>query len=858
MGDTGKRRGSAPRSDVSHRGASERGWYLLEYAVVIFGVAVFIVGFSDISRIFHARGAVRAGVTEGLRCLYPTDAGCSDQDLSSGPFPNDRFNARITGDQTNRFELPRVSYGLTSSWFNEPVSEASFATKQLTGVTLTQPQDAYRQYQVLFPGTAHAVYLLKTQELPRVAPGTSSPGNTRDAARARLVDPRFFDPETGVERPANLSPRAPNLSLNTSRAGSGDIVQEVRVSFTIDMSDVIVGEGTPGALSWGSLKDLETAYRFRAACYEGARTSLGGGVQGIQWPPAGSPSACSYPRGRGNIYAGSDLYVPIMLHVAGSGSIESPERSSQPWVGVEGKVTIELYQNGMDKPLPLGGRSFKRGANESSSQRGSFVVRGAGAFGSYEGEALNAGPKYIEDCKRAEYSECINESYVRLPLVKVGVPVSLKFAIEWNDIGKSGNQPVTVSWNGDNIRIFHPKFQATHEQRSCGYSAQPNSCGVSVAPMQTSFTTTNLDEAFSYSDRPETECGRSAPLGFQPSIPAALETFRGEIRAKTKRLEPIAFWSRGISTDQCSPKVSQATCSETPREFMQGCEPEYELPGEAPTLCSLNDYQSNRDTISNPRFSYGKSDRLESRGGCSQEPFPECAVEHLKGKGEVFFGAVSNNCSVALPRNVEPFNSGPLYKNTCVDELAGFIEKYRKENQIPDQAPVNSYERAETPVISKNPPDSNCREYKQIDGRPGRSWLCAERASYAVANNCCQTYGEQDCSIERVTIGAGDGEGGGFGQVVEGARQRTLQTVQAAYPPAKMDLSCGQNADGEPSDDDCINIQAGPVDNGTRARVQASMRVPLALFDWFGMDNHTVVQYEETRTLESSLVGDVG
>jgi hypothetical protein len=73
-----------------------------------------------------------------------------------------------------------------------------------------------------------------------------------------------------------------------------------------------------------------------------------------------------------------------------------------------------------------------------------------------------------------------------------------------------------------------------------------------------------------------------------------------------------------------------------------------------------------------------------------------------------------------------------------------------------------------------------------------------------------------------------------------------------------MDLACGVTPDGEPSEDDCIAIQAGPAGNGTQARVQASMRVPLALFDWFGMENHTVVQYEETRTLESSLVGDVG
>lgn len=853
MGDTGERRGRAPRSDLSHRGASERGWYLLEYAVVIFGVAVFIVGFSDITRIFHARGAVRAGVTEGLRCLYPTDAGCSDQDLNNGWFPNDRFNARITGDQTNRYEFPRVSYGLTSSWFNEPVSEASFATKQLTGVTLTQPQDAYRQYQVLFPGTAHAVYLLKTQELPRVATGTGS------SAEQRVLNPRFLDPETLDNRGADQTLTAPNLSLQTNRPSAGSAI-EGEVSFTIPSSGILsqVGNNT---LSLSELKAYQAAYGFTASCYEGTRQVMVGGSQGIQWPPNGSPAACAYRNQPGSFFNGSEFKVPIMIHVSGYAYLRGA--SSNDWTAVRGSVELELWQDGR-RLRYLGGRSFTR-TGRVEEQWGNFVVRGAGRVGRV---GYDAGARYLDDCVTAEYSECFNEDYVHLPLVKVDTPITLKFSLKWAHTGKGAAEPkVKVSWGRQEevedpkdaqIRIFHPRFQATHEQRSCGYSAQPNSCGLSVAPMQTSFTTTNLDQAFSYSDRPETQCDRSPPSGFKPSINSALEEFRGEIRAKARSLAPIAFWSRGTSDDRCSPKVSPASCSETPREYMKGCEPEYQLPGDAVALCTLNDYQSQRDTISNPSFSYGKSDRLESRKGCSQEPFPECAQEHLKGKGEVFFGAVSNNCAVALPRNAESYQSGPLYKNTCVDELPGFIEKYRKEQNIPEQAPVYSYTRQETPVISKNPPDDSCREFNPIDGPSGRNWLCAERSSYAVANNCCKTYGEQDCSIERVSVGDGGGQGGGFGQVVEGARQRTLQTVQAAYPPAKMDLTCGQNAAGEPSEDDCIDIQAGPVDNGTRARVQASMRVPLALFDWFGMDNHTVVQYEETRTLESSLVGEVG
>ena len=105
-------------------------------------------------------------------------------------------------------------------------------------------------------------------------------------------------------------------------------------------------------------------------------------------------------------------------------------------------------------------------------------------------------------------------------------------------------------------------------------------------------------------------------------------------------------------------------------------------------------------------------------------------------------------------------------------------------------------------------------------------------------------------------INTGGGNGDGFDQIIEGARQRTLETVQASYPRARMDMACGQTPDGSPTEADCIDIQAGPEANGTQARVQASMRVPLALLDWFGLEDNTLVQYEESRMLESALVGE--
>jgi hypothetical protein len=859
-------RATSQRSQ-SQRNSSQRGWYLLEYAVVTFGLAVFIVGLSDISRIFHARGAVRAGVTEGLRCLYPTDPGCTEQSLDRGWFPSDRFTARITGDQTNKYELPRVAYSLSSAWFNEPVSEAQFATKQLTAVTLTQPHDAYRQYQVLFPGVAHAVYLLKTQELPRVYPGGGS------SPESRLRNPRFIDPATGGERAVDLNAQPPALALSV---GSSTTTEWKSVSIRIPEAKVVPGPFGGASISSSTLRALESGHGFTAACYEGARVSLSEGGQGIQWPNSGTPASCTYRIDDIPWNANSQLQVPIVIHVTGSGYIKGTKGAVDgEWKGIIGKVEMELWQDGR-RILELGGRVFGRGEGSGEKQVGDFVVRGAGTL---KDQLFDVSASYAKDCEDSSYTECRTPAYVRLPLVRVGSDLAIRFRLLWLtnsaydpnwrpslpagskekvDRSKPYTRKVQVQWANSNVSVFFPKFQATHEQKSCGYSSTPNSCGVSATPMQVAFRTTNLDQSFSHSQRSETLCGREQPTGYRASIPEALESIRGEIKSGARRLEPVAFWSHGAAADSCDARVSSATCVEQPREYMKGCEPQYSMPSDAVQYCNLPDYQPVRDTISNPRFRLGASTRVDTRGGCTGEPFPECAKNDLVSKGYAFLGAVSNGCRVAQPVNASLESRGPVFENTCVDELAQFIKEYREKHKVPDSIAINSLVSRETPVIADAPPSNSCWKHNPIDGRPGQSWLCADQASYVVANKCCEKYGAANCSLERVVIGGGGGDKGSFNQIVEGARERTLQTVQAAYPPAKMDLTCGVTPDGEPSEDDCIAIQAGPAGNGTQARVQASMRVPLALFDWFGMENHTVVQYEETRTLESSLVGDVG
>jgi hypothetical protein len=108
----------------------QTGSYLLEFALAALGVAFFVVGVSDLAKIFHARGAVHAGVSEGLRCLYPTDPTCANVSLPNADITGSRYNAWVWGTEGSL--LPQSSYLLSASLFNEPVQAAPRMASRLT------------------------------------------------------------------------------------------------------------------------------------------------------------------------------------------------------------------------------------------------------------------------------------------------------------------------------------------------------------------------------------------------------------------------------------------------------------------------------------------------------------------------------------------------------------------------------------------------------------------------------------------------------------------------------------------------------------------------------------------------------
>ncbi len=167
--------------------SKELGSYLLEFSVAIIGIAVFIVGVADISRMYQARAAVKAGVTAGLRCLYPNDAGCLTGDPANAVINPTRFNAWVWG--RDGYQFPRSSVVLNASWFNEPVFEVPLVSRQVSGIDVRRERTPYRNFATLFPIDAHAPYLLKVRDIPRLD-GTDP------------LNPIFLDRVSGQRLPA--------------------------------------------------------------------------------------------------------------------------------------------------------------------------------------------------------------------------------------------------------------------------------------------------------------------------------------------------------------------------------------------------------------------------------------------------------------------------------------------------------------------------------------------------------------------------------------------------------------------------------------------------------------------------------
>lgn len=819
------------RSMTTDRGSQRvqgaaRGWYILEASFAIFGVAAFVLGAADIIRIFHARTAVRQGVTDGLRCLYPTAERCAVSVPGNANFNAPLFRSFV--QSVEGFEYPRTDYTLTSGWFDEPVRVATRVQRKLSSVDVLYSTDAYQSHDVLFPADAHAMYLVQTRDMPTV----ELHPDTGLSPQMRVLRARFRDRVTGGELTGE-PPGHQVISLSRVKGTTSSSARQLLGQVEFSVEDAWPARANDLARILG----LRTAFGFQGKipCFQGAwRQEQSGPV--IEWPSTTAPAACSYQGQSTELFDGNDLLVPIMLRIGGDRY--STAADSRGTISAE----MEFERSGRRQTYSLGGRAFQ--ANSTNS---SFVIRGAG-------RGFDADATYFSVCKdQARYTEC--EQYAALPLVPQGSRVTVRFYLE-RTAGTGG-----VGWAGDWLQVFYPQYRLGQEKRACGRALAPHVCGESVAPMRPLLART--DTSVGLASKPVTgsphRCLVQPPTGGYASEDAALKALLQDFVSGKRALAPTQFVAANSQMrSACAPeRKSNILCSDVGVSDYRGCQksPQYSE-SQLVAKCSVSNFKPGRDSITNLSWKDSDLPDQEQRAACSEQPFPACAEKYLKTAGTQFLtDAATASCPHALPQNGPELRSGAVYdlvaSPTCADVAEELKAEYRKKHpEIPAQVSVESSAEVLPPDSAAVPPANPCQKYS-IGGT--QEVQCASGVPYHAAQQCCAERGGA-CRIENVSEGSSSGSDAVWSGRIALAVLRAEETVRTAYPRVQ---SVG-SAPCAPDAKRCLRIQGASLDNATRVQLSASMQVPLALFSWLGFSNLSTVEYSETRTLETALVGNVG
>ena len=149
------------------------------------------------------------------------------------------------------------------------------------------------------------------------------------------------------------------------------------------------------------------------------------------------------------------------------------------------------------------------------------------------------------------------------------------------------------------------------------------------------------------------------------------------------------------------------------------------------------------------------------------------------------------------------------------------------------------------PVYSAEQPAGSCTPYRSAQGS-ARELLCGRGLSAVAADRCC-VASEQRCRKETVVEAGGEFKDGGRGAILSAAQQRVVETVQAAYPPARYQSVCSG------TDPHCLQVSTSFGDGDATAVVSAKMNVPLRFLQLVARDL-AVVEHSSTRVLERTAL----
>lgn len=783
---------------MNRREPRERGVYLLEVGASIVGVALFMLAVGDATRLYQARSAVRAAVHEGLRCLYPTDAGCS-QTIAGTASPAERRFDVFVSNVADGYRVAQETLRFGASWLMAPVFEVPLTTTSVTSVVVQTERDRFVRQEVLFPVSAHLPYVFQKRPLPRVA-------------GADPLRPAFFHPGTGDSMSPNL-----RISLSgikgVTRSTAANRDDEYNSRFKIGERSFSVSD------AWSSydsdsavIRQLEKRHNIAVQCYQGKLSARGL----IRWGTPPAPSVCSYRKSSNTLFKGNELHVPIMFHI--SGQVTGAE------AGAEGKVLISISWDG--KTRKLGGRVLSPGGS------GNFVVRGA-TWSDIRDDAEGAyrlGGRYEREID-------LHGTLETIPLdARVTLTVTL---VSLN--GKS------IGWVGGTMALFFPVFDFVDQAFTCGYSSDPNRCIDPPQGVPIAYSQVDKDRELTLREVDNGECSQVTPPLLEMDPGSRLSALKGRIH-RGLSVAPLTMTVRNPGgVNGCSPISRTVGCNaQIATGVLQGCEESYDK-ARIPALCAL-DLRNGRDSVIGVTLGRSPRDSKARFAACTGTQIPQCARPYAREVDQVVLGDAESaqNCSEARTSSTPPLSTGPVDVSTCEDNSLERAAEYRRAHRIPPSVTVTVDRYPAPDRLTVEPPRSSCLRTAAAAVRAGEI-ACGHNVTWAEVQRCCHESDGLCRSEEIVGDPLGGGTAGNQTALVDAAVQRAVKTVQAVYPAARGAGECEQGSV------DCLEVQGGFTDSDTNVFMSARMAVPLMILQPFGAAG-VVVEHSAERASERALL----
>lgn len=787
----------------------QRGGAVVELAFASLGLAFFIVGATDLARIFQARSAVQAAVQEGLRCVYPLDASCGAV-MPNPPAPI-LFDVWVNR-RSPAYAIQQEYFTASAQWNTEQRWNVQREATVVQSITMDQPQRSYVQQEVLYPVDAHAVYIVQTRDLPRV--GGADP-----------LSPVFRDRSTGAEAMPNtvISLQSIRDSTQLTPQSTNGIVPDdayYRPEHKIGEVSLSLREAWRGRESLRSALALLARRNASLRCYQSPVVNRGG-RSFVQWGAAGEPELCRYRSDPArSIFDGTTLKVPLMFHVSGSiaGTVAA---QSTP-----GKLVMLLQWSSPTEgegSLRLGGRLISDGG------RGSLVVRGA-AWEDLRRRAQTAH-------SNSGYADEINTHQTLGPL-PIDAQVTLSFFL-------SSANGQTVAWQGGELRLFFPTFELVKQTFPCGYSKDPTQCATPPKGVAVSYSAASTSSPLKLERRIQSACRVEQPTPFEASPSAVLEQVSSFI-ANDITPPQRTFWTLASNAAACADRSTRYSCpNSSKREALQGCKVEEWSRDDLLRECPLPKSLPKDAKLRVEYKRYPLKDQYMKSGECSGPEIPSCAVRHRKDAGRAVLTESPPSCrSQVVSTPAESF--GPFMKNSCDDpDYASQIARYRAKYDVPVSARILTGIKPGPDLITEVKPTESCLLVK--DTEVVKETQCGSKVASAVVEACCREA-NNNCRYTQASSGRNGGSDSlqiAFNQAIG----RTVETVQAALPAANYSQSCAGN------DPYCLQVSGDLIDNNARVRMSAQVHVPFQLLKAVGWQG-TTVSYEEARVLERSRLRD--